>query len=115
MLGQHTRVRTGTLSCIVASSPPVKTLASSAWPALRLSLVNPACKKLTLTSLTIDGEVIDILLLLTVNKVRSGQILVRCPITENVLPLHGLLAENPAVQLEKNSGSYLSLISERSA
>jgi hypothetical protein len=45
VLGQHTRVRTGTLSCIVASSPPVETLASSAWLALRLSLVNPACKR----------------------------------------------------------------------
>jgi len=45
VLGQHTRVRTGTLSCIVASSLPVKTLASSAWLALRLSLVNPACKR----------------------------------------------------------------------
>ena len=53
MLGQHTRVRTATLSCIVASSLPVKTLASSAWLALRLSLVNPACKGPALTSLPI--------------------------------------------------------------
>jgi hypothetical protein len=45
MLGQHTRVRTATLGCIVASSPPVKTLTSSARLALRLSLVNPACKR----------------------------------------------------------------------
>lgn len=45
MLGQHTRVRTGILNCIVASSPPVKTLTSSAWLALRLSLANPACKR----------------------------------------------------------------------
>jgi hypothetical protein len=45
VLGQHIRVRTGTLGCIVASSLPIKTLASSAWLALRLSLVNPACKR----------------------------------------------------------------------
>jgi hypothetical protein len=45
MLGQHLRVRTATLSCIVVSSLPVATLAFSAWLALRLSLVNPACQQ----------------------------------------------------------------------
>src|SRR5713226_8841710 len=44
MLGQHTRVRAETLNRIVASSLSASTLASSNELALRLSLVNPACK-----------------------------------------------------------------------
>jgi hypothetical protein len=55
-LGQYPRVRTSTLSGIIASSSPVKTLASSAWLAPRLSLVNPACKSLALASLLEDRE-----------------------------------------------------------